>query len=637
MDKRTLLAVVLSVVIIVGGMLLQSILSPPKPAAQKAAQQTVPTQTATPQQGAQVQPSQPSQPLPQAAQQTAPAPGQLGQAVGKTARAGAAAAMATGRIVETPDSAPPASQPETIQRDTGKYDLTFETAGGTLSSVKLRDYKNVDGSAVDMVLLPKTLTPGEMPFSLAFGDYKADPVTVPFSLHETTDSKRSTFDFTRSFYSPKGVPFTLHKTYVFSKDEYLFELLVTIENSVNDFPVLNPGDYAYTLTVGPQIGPHYAKLDGRNDFRKYAYWSDGKRQDPGVGMGQLKEVDKSVTWAGVEGKYFTAIAVPDGSVSNLVFDSRKLVEGFDRSAISLERPVLKSVSSSDKYYFYLGPMKKEILARYNDAEKNAFGRADLHADEMVTSSILIGWLAQLLKYLLDFFYHIIPNYGVAIILLTIFIKVIFLPLTFKSSESTAKMAALNPKIQEIRTRLKAKPDLMNKEIADLYRREKINPLSGCLPLLLQIPVFFALYNLLNTYFELRGAMFIPGWIPDLSVPESIVNFPFPIPLLGWTSLRGLPLLMVASQLLQGKITQPADQSQAGAQMKLMTYALPIVFLFILYDMPSGLVLYWTVQNILSIFQQLYINSLKKKKDALAASANPVAVKPGSKSALKVKR
>jgi YidC/Oxa1 family membrane protein insertase len=95
--------------------------------------------------------------------------------------------------------------------------------------------------------------------------------------------------------------------------------------------------------------------------------------------------------------------------------------------------------------------------------------------------------------------------------------------------------------------------------------------------------------------------------------------------------------MVASQLLQGKFTQPADQSQTGAQMKLMTYALPIVFLFILYDMPSGLVLYWTVQNILSIFQQLYINSLKKRKDAQAAAANPVVVKPGSKSGLKVKR
>jgi YidC/Oxa1 family membrane protein insertase len=637
MDKRTLLAVVLSVVIIVGGMLLQSILSPPKPALSKTPGQPVPAQTVSPSQGTQIQPPQSSPAAPQTAQQSSPAAPQTQSTKGAAAAPGAATAIATGKIIETPDSAPPASQPATIQRDTDLYILTFATDGGTLTSVKLRNYKNVDGSPVDMLLLPKTMTPEELPFAIDFGDYKTDRLTIPFTLHESTDSKQSTFDFTRTFYSPTGVPFTLHKTYAFYKDEYLFELQIGIDNSVNDFPALNFGGLAYTLTLGPQIGPHYAKLDNRNDFRKYAYYSDGKRSDPGVGMGQLKELSKTVTWAAIEGKYFTAIAVPDGSVSRIVFDSRKLVEGFDRSAISFERPALKSVKSSDKYYFYLGPMKKEILARYNDAGKNSLGIADLHADEVVTSSILIGWLAQLLKYLLDFFYMLIPNYGVAIILLTIFIKLIFLPLTFKSSESTAKMAALNPKIQEIRTRLKAKPDLMNKEIAELYRREKINPLSGCLPLLLQIPVFFALYNLLNSYFELRGAMFIPGWIPDLSVPEAVLNFPFTIPLLGWTALRALPLLMVASQLLQGKFTQPADQSQAGAQMKLMTYALPIVFLFILYDMPSGLVLYWTVQNILSIFQQLYINSLKRKKDALAAAANPVVVKPGSKSGLKVKR
>ncbi len=627
MDRRTLLAVVLSVVIIVAGMLLQSVFfPPPKKPAQTTAQTT--TQPAAPGQPGQQAPAQQSSPASGPATTTAQAPANAPKA--------GVPASALGQIVETPDSAPPVTQPLTINRQTDLYDLTFSANGGTITSIKLRKYKNVDGSAVDMLLQPKTMVPGEAPFALAFGDYKATQVTAPFTLHETTDAASSIYDFSRTFLSPTGVPFTLHKTYQFYKDEYLFQLQITIENSVNDYPALNAGGYAYTLTLGPQIGPHYAKLDGRNDFRNYAYYGDGKRQDPRVGAGQLKELDKVVTWAGIEGKYFTGIVVPDGSASHIVFDSRKLVEGFDRNTISFSRPVIKSAKNTDTFRFYMGPMKKEILSRYNDAEKNRFGIASLHADEMVTSSPLIGWLAQLLKYVLDFFYLLIPNYGIAIILLTILVKVVFLPLTFRSSESTAKMAALNPKITEIRTRLKGKPDKMNQEISELYRREKINPLSGCLPLLLQIPVFFALYNLLNSYFELRGAMFIPGWIPDLSVPEAIVNFPFTIPLLGWTALRALPLFMVASQLLQGKITQPADQSQAGAQMKLMTYALPIVFLFILYDMPSGLVLYWTVQNILSIFQQLYINSLKKKKDELAA-AGVVTTKPGTKAGMKVKR
>ena len=135
----------------------------------------------------------------------------------------------------------------------------------------------------------------------------------------------------------------------------------------------------------------------------------------------------------------------------LVYDSRKIAEGFDHSAISFQRPVLKSAKTTDTYRFYMGPMKREILANYNDSAKNSFGIAGLHADEVITSMILIGWLATLLKYVLDFFYILIPNYGIAIILLTIVTKVIFLPLTFKSSESMAKMATLNPKMTEIRT------------------------------------------------------------------------------------------------------------------------------------------------------------------------------------------
>ena len=207
----------------------------------------------------------------------------------------------------------------------------------------------------------------------------------------------------------------------------------------------------------------------------------------------------------------------------------------------------------------------------------------------------------------------------AIILLTLVTKIVFLPLTFKSSESMAKMAALNPKMQEIRTRLKDKPEKMNQEIAELYKKEKVNPLSGCLPLLLQIPIFFALYNLLNTQFELRGAMFIPGWIPDLSVPES-VYYAAHVPSSGHsTDIRLLPLIMLGTQLLSSKITQPPSADASGAQMKLLNYAMPVVFLFMLYDMPSGLTLYWTVQNVLSIVQQVYINWTRKRKAAVAGA------------------
>jgi len=395
---------------------------------------------------------------------------------------------------------------------------------------------------------------------------------------------------------------------------------------LNDMSALNFGGYEYTLSLGPQIGPLYKKLDGRNEMRGYAYWADAKRQDPRVGMGAVKELDKTMGWAAIVGKYFTAIAQPKAAQYHVVFDSRKTIEGFDRSVIHFERPVQNANKYTDTFRFYMGPMKKDILARYNSAEKNRFAIPDLHADAVVTTSPIIGWLAWLLQKVMEFFYLLIPNYGVAIILLTLFTKIIFLPMTFKSSESTAKMAALNPKMAEIRARLKGKPEKMNQEIAELYKREKVSPLSGCLPLLLQLPIFFALYNLLNSHFELRGALFIPGWIPDLAAPESVLDFGFTIPLVNWTSLRLLPLIMLGTQLLSSKFTQPtgAGQQQSAGQMKLMTYALPIVFLFILYDMPSGLVLYWTIQNILSTAQQLYINHRKTVKDAQAGAA--VAVK-----------
>ena len=620
MDRKTLLAVVISVVIIVGGMLLQSVLFPPTEPAPQATQQSAPQSSSAPQPAA-TQGGEAAQPAP-AASPAAAAGGTVTTAV-------------PGTVVALADSAPPASQGETIARETDLYTLTFSTSGGTLSSVKLNKYKSVDGSLVEMLLAPKTATVGEQPFAISFGDYKAEQLTVPFTLRETSTGNQSSYEFSRTFLSPTGVPFTLRKTYLFNSDEYLFELRVSIENSVNDSPALDFGGYAYTLTLGPQIGPQYVKLDGRNDYRNYVFWAGKKRQDPRVAMGQLKESDAQVTWTAIVGKYFTAIAVPDATQYHLVYDSRRLVEGFNRSTISFERPVLKEAKNTDTFRFYLGPMKKEILARYNDAEKNQLGITGLKVDEVVTSSILIGWLATVMKWILDFFYLIIPNYGIAIILLTLLTKVVFLPLTFKSSESMAKMAALNPKMAEIRERLKGKPEKMNQEIAELYKREKVNPLSGCLPLLLQMPVFFALYNLLGSHFELRGAMFIPGWIPDLSVPEAILNFPFTIPLVGWTALRALPIVMVASQLLSTKFTQPTGApQQSGMQAKLFMYVLPVVFLFMLYDMPSGLVLYWTVQNILSTAQQLYINWLRSKKETDSAQP-PVSGKPGGKPGLKV--
>ena len=284
--------------------------------------------------------------------------------------------------------------------------------------------------------------------------------------------------------------------------------------------------------------------------------------------------------------------------------------------MAFQRPPITSSKNVDVFRFYIGPKKTEILSRYNDGAMNRFGISDLHIDEVAPSPILIEWLSQLLKWTLELFYSLIPNYGISIILLTLLIKLIFLPLTFRSSDSTARMQALTPRINEIRERLKNTPEKVNQEIAKVYKKEKINPVSGCLPLLLQLPIFFALYRVLNNYFELRGAMFIPGLIADLSAPETVWDFsPFTIPPVGMHAIRGLPFIMLLTQVAQSRFGQSGFAS--NQQMKLVNYAMPVVFFFILYDMPSGLVIYWTVQNIFSIFQQLYFSRLSKKRRKIA--------------------
>jgi YidC/Oxa1 family membrane protein insertase len=185
------------------------------------------------------------------------------------------------------------------------------------------------------------------------------------------------------------------------------------------------------------------------------------------------------------------------------------------------------------------------------------------------------------------------------------------PLTHKAFKASSKRAALSPKMQELKEKYKGNPQKMNHEMSNLYRSAEVNPLGGCLPLLLQMPIFIALYGLLNSHFELRGAAFML-WITDLSAPDSIYNFaPASIPLIG-SDIRMLPILMVVTQIFSTKVMQ-TPASANNAQMKLMMYMLPAIFLFILYDAPAGLLLYWTMTNFLTIVQQIIVNKVVNKK------------------------
>jgi YidC/Oxa1 family membrane protein insertase len=212
-----------------------------------------------------------------------------------------------------------------------------------------------------------------------------------------------------------------------------------------------------------------------------------------------------------------------------------------------------------------------------------------------------AWLAPLTRafaWLLAALYALVPNYGVAIIVLTVLVRVVTAPLTNKQMRSMERMRAISPKLQEIKEKFGEDRQKQSEEMMRLYRQEGVNPLGGCLPMVLQLPVFIGLFYALRSSIQLRHAPFV-GWIHDLSAPESL----FTIPIVD-VPFRVLPIVMGATMFLQQRIT-PMQQMDP-VQQKMMMTVMPIVMTVVFYQFPSGLVLYWMVSNVLAIAHQLWI-------------------------------
>jgi YidC/Oxa1 family membrane protein insertase len=591
MEKNTVLAVVLSTLVLLVFFLIQG-MRQPRISDVQPQQQVTQTDNIEPVQGL------PQTPPPAAPQET-PAAAPL--------------------MEDEWDDNPQAAQYITVETELMTVVLT--SRGGNIVSWKLKDhYENEDN--VDMILSGEKETGA---FSIAFGGLDAPPVSSVFHVNRISEY---IVEFTGDFkwYGSNGDSdgrFRLIKRYEFKPRDYMFELTVTMDGGYS-VPVFNFDGNAYTLSFGPQIGPRFEKLDNRYDYRQYVTFINGKRKNAKVN----EVIDARPAWAAIAGKYFVFIAIPYLGQYSVSF-SEKEEQGLpSASRFNIIRPAINTSKAADTYRFYLGPKTQEALAVYNTG-RNEFDIKDTSLVEIASSRGILSPLEKLLKWLLLVFHKIIPNYGVAIILLTLLVKILFFPLTKKGSEATLRMQALAPKIKELQDKYKENPQKMNAEMAAFYQKEGYNPLSGCLPMLLQLPIFLAMYNLFNNHFDLRGAEFIPGWIPDLSVPEAIWQFPdnFKLPILGWTALRALPFIYVGSQLIYGKVTQAPGQ-QTNSQMKLMLYAMPIVFFFILYNVPSGLLIYWIFSNILTLVQQVMINKYVLAKKAQAVPEPVIA--PGKK-------
>ncbi len=255
-------------------------------------------------------------------------------------------------------------------------------------------------------------------------------------------------------------------------------------------------------------------------------------------------------------------------------------------------------SDTATFQIILTPIDYKILKSYNK---------ELELTMRFPLDFIVRPIAQ--YFIIPFFlflHSFIPNYGIVIIIFAIVLKILLNPLTKKQMESMKRMGKLSPKINEIRERYKDDPNKANAQIMKLYKEEKINPAGGCLPLLLQLPILYALFAVFRSTIELRQAHFF-WWIKDLSTPDVIFTLPFKIPLFGINQIAGVATLMGITMFIQQKMTV-TDPKQ-----KMMVYLMPILLTFLFYSFPSGLNLYYFVFNLLSIIQQIYNTKYKKEK------------------------
>ncbi|MEE9369234.1 MAG: membrane protein insertase YidC [Pontiella sp.] len=324
-----------------------------------------------------------------------------------------------------------------------------------------------------------------------------------------------------------------------------------------------------------------------------------------------------VDWVAAKNKFFTQILSPAEPIATMaVLSTRdmneKAIIPVNIAAALAFKPA--SINAGDtlelNYNFFIGPKNYSIL--------KASGNNMEGVMEFETIGVFswMNWLMepsrQALLWTLNMFHGFVHNYGIAIILLTLLIRILFWPLTHKSTESMKRMQEIQPLVKELQAKHgKSNPQKLQQETMKLYKEHKVNPMGGCLPMFVQIPVFIALFTVLRNAIELRYSSFL--WIADLSQPENL--FAGQVPFVG--SLNILPLLMSLSMIWQQKLSSPgmAATPEQQQQQKMMMFMMPIMMLFFFYSMPSGLVLYWTTSNLLMIAQTGMRNFKKKTKEA----------------------
>ena len=461
-----------------------------------------------------------------------------------------------------------------IQVATGKTHFVISNRGGVLKQLQLPRFKNDSGDIIDLIDNPDHLTPAlalrandpEVTAILQNAHY--EPSTTSIVLSEHNPEGRLTLTLNHS----SGLQVT--RTYVFHFNDFMVEMGTQISAASMAFRNLQ-----YQVLLGPGMG---GKISSQTDYIVFSgatvFANNERIENPPEDIHNASYFKGDLNWVAFQNKYFGSALIPQqGTKSGLVFKEK------DQVFVGLEFESVQSAASA-QHLFYAGTKELEILE-----EKGH------HLIRMIDYGWFGNKFAFLVKPLLKvlaFFYRLTGNYGWSIIFMTFVIKLLFFPLTHKSFKSMKGMQKVQPYVKIIQQRNKDNRQKMNEEMMELYKKHKVNPVGGCLPMLLQIPVFIALYHALFFSIELRGAPFM-GWVTDLSVADPYYVY---------------PVLMGATMFLQQKLTPSMGDPM---QQKIMMF-LPIVFTFLFLTFPAGLVIYWTVNNILTICQQYYIYHVAKE-------------------------
>ena len=478
----------------------------------------------------------------------------------------------------------------TISVSTPLYTIAISEYGAAVKSFELKKYKqtNKKGSPLKQ-LVPEQLVSGTLFFDLegrSVPGLKDAVYTAKIDSTETSVFKgEKTIEFI--FGTSQGI--VVKKIFTFKADSYMIDCDIVFQNGsampLNDSLVIStPGFYDEATKKRSRFafeGPVVLIDD------EYTAIKPDDIEDKNTYHGKID-------WIGYSERYFMTAVMPkkkdDGSANDARAKLSYINDRVTNDYIQKMDRLDPGKQSSYSFIFYMGPKSQKVLGKYDNSLKNAinFGFFNVIAKPLLITMNVI--------------YGVIPNYGIAIILLTILIKLIFWPLGTKSYKSMNKMKKVQPLMMEIREKYKGDKQKMNQETMALYKTYKVNPASGCLPLLVQMPIFFALYRMLYQAIELRHAPFI-GWISDLSAPDRLFEFNFAIPMM--QAPHGIPmltLLMGASFLLQQKMTPTTGDPMQAKMMMLMPIFMTVLFI----NFPAGLVLYMFVNNIISMGQQYYI-------------------------------